>query len=145
MYAFVWSKNNQHAWEYVKKEERGEVELCEVPDTVAVTAALNAAFISHQSPLVSGGSQETTAYSAIYLSALPEGNPTTNLGFETYADRRESSTFMLLREEPLTPVQICWIFDDTFSKPGIAKFVICFFRARESVRHDNYSAWGMIS
>lgn len=42
----------KHAWEVAQRGERG-VELCEVSDTVAVTAALNVPLISHQSLLQS--------------------------------------------------------------------------------------------
>lgn len=43
----------KHACEAAQSGEQGVIELCEVPDTVAVTAALNVPLISHQSLLQS--------------------------------------------------------------------------------------------
>lgn len=43
----------KNAWEAAQRGEQGVIELCEVPDTVAVTAALNVPLISHQSLLQS--------------------------------------------------------------------------------------------
>lgn len=63
------SQKQQHAWEAAQRGEQGVVELCEVPDTVAVTAALNVPLISHQS-LLQSLEEETTAYSAISYSQL---------------------------------------------------------------------------
>lgn len=80
-------------WEY------GVIELCEVPDTLAVTASLNVVLISHQSPSVSG--EEATADSAISSSELRlrtiQPPQTSSEVCNIYAEHRESSTFKLFK------------------------------------------------
>lgn len=64
-------KKKKRALEDAQRAEQGVIELCEVPDTVAVIAALNVPPISHQSPSRSYCLQCNLLFSAYVQSNHP--------------------------------------------------------------------------